>query len=252
LEFLTGLVPRHGEAGLGRGEGLALLVLAGGGAPPPLLVHERAVGGVDQAQHRVVDMDVVVQVVDQLGLAADHAGDRRGREGRLAVEARVGRHPDPHQALGLDQRILPYPNFRDVQRVVGGQGRDLGAGPVGAEPPAVIGTFDGLADPVLSTGGLGVRLAGRQLGGAVRADVAQGVDGAGLGAADQDRLAQIFAAFHLARLQVGRQGRHVPGVHDEAFAEFHGFRNRPSGQHLRVVSHIGPTRGLSAQNPVSP
>ena len=63
----------HGEAGLARLERLGLGMDAGGGAPPPLAMHEGSMGRIHQSDDRVIDVSVEDHPVDQLGGAAHHA-----------------------------------------------------------------------------------------------------------------------------------------------------------------------------------
>jgi hypothetical protein len=76
---LRRLVADHGEAIVARLELLGLVVLALGRPPPPLLVHVGTMGGVHQADDRVVDMGVEFHAVDELRPAAHHAGKHRRR-----------------------------------------------------------------------------------------------------------------------------------------------------------------------------
>ena len=71
-----------------------------------------------QADDGVVDMDIEHHLVDQLGRPADDAReDRRGLV-RLALAARVRRHPDEDQALALDHRIAANLDAADVDGLV--------------------------------------------------------------------------------------------------------------------------------------
>jgi hypothetical protein len=97
-------VADHREALLARLEALGFLVLAGLGAPPPLLMHVGAVGGVHETHDGVVDVGVEVHAVDQLRPAADHALEHRRRLGGLA-----GADPDEHQTLAFGRVIAPDP-----------------------------------------------------------------------------------------------------------------------------------------------
>ena len=185
-----GRVAQHGEASLARLEALFLLVNAGLGAPPPLAMHERAVGGVHQADHRVVDMGVEVHPVDQLGAATDHAGEFRRRMVRLRPWC--ASQPDPHQALAFRDRIAAHAEAAGVQVLARRQRGDGDADAVRAEPPAVVGAFDGLKARILAEPAGGERRC------AVRADVAQREQCAVAAAAQHDRLAKQLDAGRAA------------------------------------------------------
>ena len=140
-----GRMAHHGPAERGRGEGLGLFVHRMFGPPPPLLVDVRAVGGVHQADDGVVDMAVEIHRLDQLGLAADHAGEDRRLMVRLHRIAGVRRHPDEDDPLALAHRIGPHANAVRLERLILDQRRNGGADAVGTEAPAVIGAFDRFA-----------------------------------------------------------------------------------------------------------
>ena len=209
-----GRMADHGEAGFARLEGLGLFVLGGLGTPPPVLMHIGAVRRVHQPDHGMVDMGVEGHPVDQLGPAADHAGEDRRRLIRLRLAARVRAHPDKDQALAFVRGIMAHADARHIHRLVLDQRGDGRADPVGAVAPAVIGAFDQLG-AVLALD----QPSGRQRRGAVGTDVAHGVDLAGAGAAQQDRLAEDLIALQPARPQVAGQGGEIPDVAQEALAE---------------------------------
>ena len=207
-------VPHHGPAGLGRGEGLGLFVHRMFGPPPPLLVDIGAVRRVHQADDGVVDMAVEIHRLDQLGLAAHHAGE----DGRFVVRlhriAGVRRHPDEDDPLAFAHRIGPHADAVRLERLRLDQRRNGGADPVGPEAPAVIGAFHRLA-----LAGLLDQTPRRQGRGPVGADVAHRIDLARAGAADQNRLAHDLVAFQASGCDVPAQGDEIPGVGDESLAE---------------------------------
>ena len=135
----------HGEAVLARFEGLGLFVHRMFGPPPPLLMDIGAVGGVHQADDGVVDVAVEIHRLDQLGLAADHAGEDRRLMVRFRRIAGVRRHPDEDKTLAFTHRIGSHADAVRLEGLILDQRRNGGADPVGAEAPAVIGTFDRLA-----------------------------------------------------------------------------------------------------------
>jgi len=207
-------VADHGEAVLARFKGLGLFMHRLFRPPPPLLMHIGAVGGVHQADDGVIDMGVEIHRLDHLRLAADDAGE----EGRLMVgigrRARVRGHPDEDHPLAFPHRIGPHADAVGLIGLVLDQRRDGGAGAVGAEAPAVVAAFDGLA-----LAGLFDQTPGRQGRGAVGADVAQGVDLPGARPADQHRLAEQLVALQRGGGDVAREGDEIPGVQNEPLAE---------------------------------
>jgi hypothetical protein len=159
-------------------------------------------------------MGVEIHAVDQFGRAADDAVEvGRGLVG-LGVPGVFRSHPDEDQALAFGHRIAADADARGVHLLTGHQGGDLGADPVGSKSPAMIGTFHRLGLAVA-----GQKLAGGQGRGAVGADVAKRIDGAGALAAEQDRLAHDLVSLQLGGLQVRAQGGEVPDVVQEALTE---------------------------------
>ena len=190
----------HGEAGFARLEALGLLVLAAGGAPPPLPVDVRAVGRVHQPDDGVVDVRAELHAVHQLGRAADRALEN----GRVAVRsaARVPRHPDEDEALALRDGVGADAEPGRLDRLAFDEEGDGGADPVRAEAPPVVRALDGVC-----AGGRvrddAARGKGRR---AVRANVAQRVGATGAVAAEEDRLAQQIETPRFARLQIAGEG----------------------------------------------
>jgi hypothetical protein len=88
----------------------------------------------------------------------------------------------------------------------------------------VVGAGDDLAAVVFAR-----QPAGRERRSPVRADVLDGVGLAGLGSAEQDRLAEDLVALQLAGLQVAGQGREIPDVRQIPLAEVRVGRESPSG-----------------------
>lgn len=176
-------VPHHGEASLAGFRPLLLVVFAARRSPPPLPVDVRAVGGVHEADDRLVDVGVEHHAVDQLRPSAHHAREYRRWPIRLAQRRRAG--PDEDHPLALGDRIAAHPHARDVHRLVGGQRGDRRAGAVRPEAPAVVGTGHGLDAQLIL-----VEAPRRQRRGAMRADIAQGEQLAAPRAPQNDRLAQ--------------------------------------------------------------
>ena len=98
-------------------------------------------GRIHQPHDRVIDVGVEVLPVDDLRPPADQAGKRRRRPIGFAA-ARLGRHPDEHQALALGDRIARRADAGEIEILPLRQRRDRRALAVGGEAPAVIGTFD--------------------------------------------------------------------------------------------------------------
>ena len=159
-------------------------------------------------------MGVEIHRIDQFRPTADDAGEDRRLVIGLGRDARIGSHPDEDDALALAHRIGSHPDAVGLIGLVLDQGGDGGADPVGAETPAVVAALDRLTlARVLD------QLAGRQRRGPVRADVAQGIDLTGAGAADQHRLSEQHVTRQRGRGHVARQGDKIPGVADKAAAE---------------------------------
>ena len=214
-----GGVADHGEAVLARLEGLGLLMHRLCRPPPPLLMHIGAVGGVHQTDDGVVDMGVEIHPFDHLRPATHDARE----QGRLVVgfgcRARVGGHPDEDHPLAFAHGIGPHADAIGLIGLVLDQRRNGGADAVGAEAPAVVAAFDGLA-----LAGLLDQPAGREGRRAVGTDVAHGVDLARPTLrtprpADQHGLAEQFVPLERGRRDVARQGHEIPGVEHEPLAE---------------------------------
>ncbi|MNQ95969.1 hypothetical protein D3C85_1115540 [compost metagenome] len=174
---------------------------------------EGAVGGVHQADDGVVDMAVEIHGLDQLHLALG-AGEERRLVVGLGRIARVRGHPDEDQALALAHRIGPDLDAVRLKGLILDQGRNGGADAVRTEAPAVIGALDRLALARLLD-----QTPGRQGRGAMRTDVAHGIDLARTRPADQDRLVHHLIALQAGDRHVARQRDEIPGVAHEALAE---------------------------------
>ncbi len=203
----------HGEAHLARFERLRLFELFLGRPPPPLLMHIGPVRRVHQADHRVVDMRIEIHRFDNDRLSADHAGQHRRFVIRFGGAADIGGDIDPDDALLLAHGIAAHAEPGNIQGLVAGQRRHVGAGAHGIKRPAMIAALHH------ARRALAQHFAGRQRRRAVRADVAQAIDLAVEVAAQQHRLAQDDVALQGAGLQIVRQGREPPAVAQKPLAE---------------------------------
>ena len=79
-------------------------------------------GGIHQPHHRMIDVGVEHHPVDQLGLAANNAGDGRRRQVRRALAARIAGHPDEDQALALGDGIGAHADAADIDVLVADHG----------------------------------------------------------------------------------------------------------------------------------
>src|SRR5271170_599421 len=70
---------RHGETQFIRHEMLGLLMNGGGFSPPPGAMHEGAVGGIHETDHRMIDMTRKDLTFDQLRDSLGHSRQFRNR-----------------------------------------------------------------------------------------------------------------------------------------------------------------------------
>src|SRR5690242_7391997 len=149
-------------------------------APPPGAVHEWAMCGVHQSNHRMIRPAGKCLRLDKARQCLSIAGGYRDnwRVNRRSV-ARIGGEIDPDQAILLASGVIPDANGADLDVLVLQHRRDMRALSFGRKPPTVIGAFHiSIAEA-----------AGRKRRGAMRANVAQSKNSPVLRAPQQYRFA---------------------------------------------------------------
>ena len=199
----------HGEAALSGLKGFGFGVDGALGTPPPLAVHIGAVGGVHEADNRVIDMTVQGQAIIHYGAAIGKRKCRRVNLGRARKEF-IRRDINPDELPLLAHGVSAHFYFLGFHSLLRRESRYFFARPIlYPKAPAMIGAFDcAVFDTSLREGR-----------GAVRANIAHrkkraAILAAGL-AANTDGLARNFAAQHFAPADIRGQPCKIPDVENE-------------------------------------
>ena len=147
--------------------------------------------GVHQPDRGMVYAATEILDLGPAHLVADTSARRLGFRGG----ARRRRHIDPDQPVLFAHRICPHLDLVGIEILPRHQRWDRVAHAILAEAPAVIGAFHAV---------IGFDPARRQGHAAMRTDIAQGENFAGMIAPQQHRLAQQHFPAHVAALEAGR------------------------------------------------